>query len=297
MTKPTPTPFVYLAHPIDFVSSEARSPVDMDVNLAIQEAGLAAYIPGFAFQLPYGATPTPVISSVNRHALTQCEGLVAFLPPPGQTSIGVPMEIGQAIAEGKPVCLVAEPGVFEKSWALRSDSDLVFETVRFDLSAARRLRGMIEAQRRWLYRPAPSQAMYVKAEEGAKLPTRAYAGDAGFDLYTFGDWIIQGGENLDVPCGLSVQLPDNVWAMITGRSSTVRKLRLLVTTGIIDSGYRGPLYANVENLGELPIEIKDGQRLAQLIPFPLTSAALHPVQVNVLADSDRGASGFGSSGA
>lgn len=286
-------PFVYLAQPIDFVQPQTS---DFWVDTLV-DVGLAVYTPRDAFTLPAGSTPTSVIGDLNRAALSRCDALLAVLPPAGSTSIGVPMEIGQAYSEGKPVMIVGDRETAQRSWALCTDSPNVVYVNELTTANARKLFGMIVAEKARSERRSEGRALFVKAEENAILPTRAYQGDAGFDLYTYGDWVIQGGENLDVPCGISVQLPHDVWAMITGRSSTVRKHRLLVTTGIIDSGYRGPLYANVENLGELPVEIKSGQRVAQLIPFPLTASTLRPVRVDVLSPSDRGESGFGSSGA
>lgn len=133
-------------------------------------------------------------------------------------------------------------------------------------------------------------------------PTRAHSGDAGFDLYCAGGpygggyWFIEPGEFVDIDCGISVELPQGVWAMITGRSSTLRKRRLLVATGIIDQGYRGPLYAGVQNLSSELVKVESGERLAQLIPFPLVAETLKLRRVAELADSDRGDKGFGSSG-
>lgn len=145
------------------------------------------------------------------------------------------------------------------------------------------------------------QTMYWTGE--GKEPTRAHAGDAGFDLYVTecpntasGRWLIPKGEFVDVDCGISVELPKGVWAMITGRSSTLRKRRLLVATGIIDHGYRGKLFAGVQNLTQDPIVVEPGERLAQLIPFPLVAARLDLARVDVLNPSERGTQGFGSTG-
>ena len=289
------TEFVYLAHPIDFAGRGTPDYI-ADVALAMQETNLAAYIPGYAFKLPLGARHTPVVGRVNRNALAECAGLVAFLPPSGQTSFGVPMEIEQARAEGKPTYLIGDRDYCERSWALPLDEPFVRSSTGFGLREARQLRAMIEARNK-APRPPKSEALYVKLDPGSSLPTRAYEGDAGFDLYALEETTIPAGQFVDVPMGCAVQLPDRVWGMITGRSSTVRKLDLLVTTGIIDTGYRGPLFAGVRSLREDDYVVKKGERLAQLIPFPNVAMSLHATPVDVLSPSDRGEAGFGSSGA
>lgn len=132
--------------------------------------------------------------------------------------------------------------------------------------------------------------------EPACEPTKSYPGDAGFDLYVSEATYVPFREFVDVPLGISVEMPPGVWAMLTGRSSTLRKRHLLVTQGIIDNGYRGELFAGVQNMGREGARIAVGERIAQLIPFRL-EGALTPVQVRELSPSDRGTAGFGSTGA
>jgi dUTP pyrophosphatase len=67
-----------------------------------------------------------------------------------------------------------------------------------------------------------------------------------------------------------------------------------VFEGIIDQGYRGPLFIYCENKTNVPVVIPDGSRIAQLIVTPIVQPAL--AQVEQLNDSDRGSNGFGSSG-
>lgn len=285
----SPTPFTYLAHPIDFSSRDYAL-----IAYAMQNNGLAAYIPSHAFKVPLGAAPNEVLSRINRAALTECDALVAVLPPLGETSFGVPMEIEQARAESKPTLIVGDSGTWTRSWALPR-TELVIYTDEVDENSVRSLRELIARTRR--KRPDPVQSLYVKLDPGAALPTRAYEGDAGFDLYVSEETTIAPGEFVDVPVGCSVQLPDRIWGLITGRSSTVRKLDLLVTPGVIDTGYRGPLYAGVRSLRDDVYTVKRGERLAQLIPLHNAAMGLVATPVDVLTSSDRGDAGFGSSGA
>lgn len=132
------------------------------------------------------------------------------------------------------------------------------------------------------------------------IPSKAYEDDAGLDLYTYVEdsdrnFIgVAPGSFVDVPCGISVELPANTFGMITGRSSTLRKRGLLVAQGIIDVGYRGELFAGVWNLSHRWAEIKSGERLAQLLILP--TWAIDVVRVDSLSEHPRGTSGFGSTG-
>lgn len=129
-------------------------------------------------------------------------------------------------------------------------------------------------------------------------PVRQYDGDAGFDLIVSEDVDILPGEFIDVACGIDgIELPPGFWAMVTGRSSTLRKRKVLVAQGIIDNGWRGPIYAGCQNLS--PTEsafIGKGERVAQLLVFKLEAHRLGFDRVAELSESDRGTSGFGSTG-
>lgn len=288
----SPTPFVYLAHPIDFADQAYAD----KAAYAFDQESLAAYIPSYAFKLPYGAAPNEVLNRINRAALSECDALVAVLPKSGDRSAGVFMEIEQARAESKPTLIVDEDGAWTSSWSVPK-TDLVVYAEALDLVSLRALKTVMLRVRRNKRKTLGAQPLYVQLDRGASLPSRAYQGDAGFDMYTLNDTVIPAGAFVDVAMGISVQLPDRVWGMITGRSSTVRKLDLLVTTGIIDTGYRGPLFAGVRSLRTDDYTIKRGERIAQLIPFPNVASTLHATAVDFLSPSDRGVSGFGSSGA
>lgn len=136
----------------------------------------------------------------------------------------------------------------------------------------------------------------VKVGEGGRLPVRTHATDAGLDLYVSEGCGIDPGEFVDVPCGIAVEFPVGWWGLITGRSSTLRRRGLLVAQGVIDEGYRGELFSGVWNMGESWQRVEAGERLAQLILFP-TAPKLEVKRADSLGSSDRGSSGFGSSGA
>lgn len=129
----------------------------------------------------------------------------------------------------------------------------------------------------------------------AVIPSRAYVGDAGYDLYSVQEVTIGPNAHVDVPTGIAICPDEGYWMRIVGRSSTSKKLKLHVIEGIIDNGYRGELFVRVHNPGSESVYIPSGSRLAQMIPHKLI-----PVEFKAgfedLPPSDRGSNGFGSSG-
>lgn len=139
---------------------------------------------------------------------------------------------------------------------------------------------------------------YAQERTGV-APRLAHSDDAGFDLTYCGHdpVFIAPNETIDIPTGICVELPPFTWAMVTGRSSTFRKRNLMMPLGVIDNGYRGELFAVVRNIGGLTEVVHPGERVAQLIIVPMTSHRFEWEHCAKLADSVRGTSGFGSTGA
>ena len=131
------------------------------------------------------------------------------------------------------------------------------------------------------------------------IPTRAYADDAGFDLYVSRGVEIPARGFMDISCGVAVELPRGSWGLLTGRSSTLRERGLLVHTGIIDVGYRGELFAGVWNLTDDPVAVKAGERISQLIIMRNLTEDVNLTEVkhpDEFSHHPRGVRGFGSSG-
>lgn len=283
---------VYIAYPID-----QRGPASL-VHLFDQINTFKAMIssrvswvfdPGDAFRVNPEREIDPGLAIINRAALNNADAVVAFLPR-GVPSIGVPMEIDRARAQGKVVAVFsdAESYMLEMAQVARFHS---WEDA-----------ALVEAEE-WLMEQEPYDGTPVLGDlrftgDERCAPLQVYGDDAGFDLTVSEDTVIPGGEFRDVPCGISVELPERTWAMITGRSSTLRKRGLLVSTGIIDTGYRGPLFAGVQDLNpDGESHIKTGERIAQLILFSNLAVRYRPLYVKELSPSARGTNGFGSTGA
>ena len=139
--------------------------------------------------------------------------------------------------------------------------------------------------------------MTVDTKNGAKVPTYAHDTDAAADIYAMDDVVLAPhtyGNKLRT--GVKIQLPEGWQALILPRSSIGAKtpLRLSNSVGLIDSGYRGELGVLYDNTSDEPYTINAGDRIAQLLVMP--NYRFQAKVVDILADSDRGEGGFGSSG-
>lgn len=98
-----------------------------------------------------------------------------------------------------------------------------------------------------------------------------------------------------IPTGIRVECPKGYWIAVEARSSTSKK-SLIVPKGVIDEGYRGEIFAQIINVGTQPEFIMHGDRLVQLIIRKNYTRMTEIVEVDQLSESERGESGFGSTG-
>ena len=103
------------------------------------------------------------------------------------------------------------------------------------------------------------------------------------------------GDRHLIPTDIRIELPEGYWASIEARSST-SKQSLIVPKGVIDEGYRGQLFAQVINVGKTVRYISHGDRLVQLILHERQIKDFDIIEVDELSESERGESGFGSTG-
>jgi dUTP pyrophosphatase len=131
----------------------------------------------------------------------------------------------------------------------------------------------------------------------ATLPKYAHGPneDAGMDLHAVEDVVLEPGAPRLVPTGLTIEVPPGYEAQVRPRSGLALKHAITIPNapGTIDPGYRGELRVILLNLGREPYTIHAGDRIAQMI-----LARYEAVEwlEGDLADSARGAGGFGSSG-
>ena len=137
-----------------------------------------------------------------------------------------------------------------------------------------------------------------RLRDGAVVPTRAYAGDAGLDLTSCEHVELLPGERALVGTGLAVAIPEGYAGFVQPRSGLAAKhgITIVNTPGLIDSGYRGELKVTLLNTdAREPFIVETGMRIAQLVVLEIPT--VDPVEVDDLPDSERGVRGFASSAA
>ena len=132
---------------------------------------------------------------------------------------------------------------------------------------------------------------FIVLEPGME-PYRKHTDDAGYDLKSRINVNVFPGKTEKIPAGLVVEIPWGYAGLIRARSSGT--LKGLDIHGTIDSGYRGEIFLLTNNLTDSPIEIKAGERIAQLVVVPCLVETIE--LIDELPDSQRGIGGFGSTG-
>ncbi|MGD0632363.1 MAG: dUTP diphosphatase [Terracidiphilus sp.] len=134
----------------------------------------------------------------------------------------------------------------------------------------------------------------------ARTPVVAHPGeDLGYDLFSLEAAVLAPRSTVRVRTGIAVEARHPVTGaplglLVRDRSSMAAR-GVATTAGVIDAGYRGEILILMTNLGEAAIELKAGEKIAQMIPVPVLTG---PVEiVESLEDSARAEKGFGSSGA
>ena len=130
----------------------------------------------------------------------------------------------------------------------------------------------------------------------ARLPRRAYAGDAGVDLSACERVELAPGERAVVSTGLAVAIPEGYAGYVQPRSGLAAKhgISIVNAPGLIDSGYRGELLVNLLNTDlREPFVVEPGMRIAQLVVLEVPE--VDPLEVDELPESERGVRGHGSS--
>lgn len=132
----------------------------------------------------------------------------------------------------------------------------------------------------------------------AKLPQRATAQSAGYDLSSCEDVEIKPGERAKVHTGISAELvgaPESV-LLIYARSSLATNFGITLANcvGVVDTDYRGEIIVAMINQSDRSYTIKKGERIAQLVITPVFTPPVEEAQE--LSDTARGEGGFGSTG-
>jgi dUTP pyrophosphatase len=136
----------------------------------------------------------------------------------------------------------------------------------------------------------------LKLDPSAQLPRYAHAGpfgDLAADLYSVASVTMDAGATMAVATGIALEFPSTHGALVEDRSGlAVRGVTTLA--GVIDPGYRGEIKVVMTNLSAAAVEIKAGDRIAQLRIVQRIQARFE--EVSGLVEAPRGAAGFGSTG-
>ncbi len=133
-----------------------------------------------------------------------------------------------------------------------------------------------------------------KMHPDAKMPSYALPGDVGLDMFSREETVIlQPGERKNFFCGFALEFPIGYAAIIKDKSGMANK-GLHALGGVYDAGYRGEYNVILVNLGTEAHTIEKGQKIAQLIIFPVAIGEL--VEVDELSESERGHGRVGSTG-
>jgi dUTP pyrophosphatase len=138
----------------------------------------------------------------------------------------------------------------------------------------------------------------IQLDADLPIPSYAREGDAGADLVAREGVLLQpGGGRATVPTGIALELPAGYAALVQPRSGLAAQhgITCLNSPGLIDSGYRGELRVILINTDPVePYEIHRGDRIAQLVVYPVEAARF--VVTAGLSPSARGSGGFGHTG-
>jgi len=139
---------------------------------------------------------------------------------------------------------------------------------------------------------------FQRLHPDARIPTAAYAGDAGLDLASVERVVLEPGQRRTIATGLAVAIPPQHAGFVQPRSGLAARHGITVVNspGLIDAGYRGELRVvllNTDHEHDFTVEV--GDRIAQLVVLALPEVEL--VEVDRLPGSERAERGFGSSSA
>lgn len=136
--------------------------------------------------------------------------------------------------------------------------------------------------------------MKVVLDKDAIMPTRAHESDAGYDLYCKdARKLIMPGTGVVFDTGVHVELPKGTAGLLVSKSG-LNVNHGILSTGLIDAGYTGPIKVKLYNHGNHEYLISYGDKISQLVIINISTPELE--LADKLDSTDRGDSGFGSTG-
>ena len=148
-----------------------------------------------------------------------------------------------------------------------------------------------------------SKIKVFKVRETAKLPVRAHETDAGMDLFycpqEHSGWLsIKPGGSALLETGLKIEVPSGNMLQVMNKSGIASKRQLITGACVVDSGYNGEVFVNLQNIGTKPQVIEPGQKIAQAVMVPILVPEVEEIQSDSVYDftTSRGSGSLGSTG-
>ena len=138
------------------------------------------------------------------------------------------------------------------------------------------------------------QVKIKKTQNDVILPAYAHPGDVGLDLHSLERYILKSGEQRIFFLGFAMEFPRGYAALVKDKGSLPKNAGIHTMAGVYDAGYRGEYNVNLINLGKEPYEINIGDKIAQLVIFPVAIAKIK--ETDKLSETRRGEGRFGSTG-
>ncbi len=144
----------------------------------------------------------------------------------------------------------------------------------------------------------PTNPIWIKVltDDISQIPAYQTSGSAACDLKSTDELVIPSGTRVTVGTGIKLEIPNGFGAMVCSRSGLAAKngIQVLNAPGIIDTDYRGEIKVILHNSGQSEFIVKKGDRIAQLLFFPIFQAIFQKAEL--IDNTARGEGGLGSTG-
>ena len=284
--------FVYLAGAIDCNPGNQKSDWQLYTIKKLANHGIMGISPLITEQFirsTQGQGKTAI--TINESLIQMCQACLFYFSD--VFSVGTPQELYYAYRLNIPLRVVVKPDHI-KSLYMEEQATHIVDSLDDAIDIIINQIGANVQSSEWV---DPFRLVKITRTEAAKkypMPCRAYGDDACYDLYVSEDITLEPRVFTNVSTGISMEIPSGWWVELRARSSTTRRLNILVADAVIDEGYRGELYIQAIPMDNKPKRIEAGSRIAQ---FRFSRRRdFHFTEVDELALSLRGANGFGSSG-
>jgi dUTP pyrophosphatase len=134
----------------------------------------------------------------------------------------------------------------------------------------------------------------IMLDEGAIMPDRGHAADAGMDLMTPKRVVVPAHGSANIDTGVHVEIPEGYFGKLESKSGLNVKHSVVSLGGVIDSGYTGSIVVKLYNISDEDYVFNAGDKVVQMIIQPCVYPKLY--MTRIFKETERGNGGFGSTG-